>query len=50
MYGMIGMTIAVLTTLGVLGDADDRLTWILILAGLGLGGGIGAYTAQEASR
>ena len=44
-YGMIGMTIAVLTTLAQLGDYG-ALTLILILAGLGLGGAIGAYTAR----
>jgi H+-translocating NAD(P) transhydrogenase subunit beta len=46
-YGMIGMTIAVLTTLGQLGTLDSPLTWLLILAGLGIGGGIGAYTARQ---
>jgi NAD(P) transhydrogenase subunit beta len=46
-YGMIGMTIAVLTTLGQLGTLDSPLTWLLILAGLAVGGGIGAYTARQ---
>jgi NAD(P) transhydrogenase subunit beta len=46
-YGMVGMGIAVLTTLGQLGTLDSPLTWILILAGLGIGGGIGAYTARQ---
>jgi H+-translocating NAD(P) transhydrogenase subunit beta len=45
-YGMIGMTIAVLTSLGQLGDYD-ALTWFLILLGLGVGGGIGAYAARN---
>jgi NAD(P) transhydrogenase subunit beta len=44
--GMIGMTIAVLTTFGQLGEAGV-FTWFLILLGLGIGGGIGAYTARE---
>jgi NAD(P) transhydrogenase subunit beta len=47
LYGMIGMTIAVVTTLFQLGAADSVLTWLLIIAGLGLGGGIGAYTARR---
>jgi len=44
-YGMIGMTIAVLTTLGI--SHPEPLSWILILLGLGVGGAIGAYTAQR---
>src|SRR5437016_14410734 len=47
MLGMIGMAIAVLTTLGQIGDPDSLLTWILIIAGLGIGGGIGAYIARR---
>ncbi|MEM9027715.1 MAG: NAD(P)(+) transhydrogenase (Re/Si-specific) subunit beta [Pseudomonadota bacterium] len=46
-YGMLGMAIAVLTTLFQLGAPDDVLTWVLIIAALGLGGGIGAYIAQR---
>ena len=46
-YGMIGMAIAILTTLGQLGALNSPLTWLLILAGLGVGGGIGAYTARQ---
>src|SRR6201996_8164954 len=44
--GMIGMTIAVLTTLWV-GGVSDPLTWGLIIAGLAIGGGIGAVTARR---
>jgi H+-translocating NAD(P) transhydrogenase subunit beta len=44
--GMIGMAIAVLTTLTQLGDIDGGFTWFLILAGLGIGGAIGAYMAR----
>jgi NAD(P) transhydrogenase subunit beta len=47
MLGMIGMAIAVLTTLGQIGDPGSWLTWILIIAGLGIGGGIGAYIARR---
>jgi H+-translocating NAD(P) transhydrogenase subunit beta len=47
MFGMIGMTIAVLTTLGQIGAPDSVLTWILVIAGLGIGGGIGAYIARS---
>ena len=45
MFGMIGMTIAILTTLGV-ASPMSVWTWVLILLGLGIGGGIGAYTAK----
>ena len=47
MFGMAGMTIAVLTTLGQLDTLGSPLTWVLILAGLGIGGGIGAYIARS---
>jgi NAD(P) transhydrogenase subunit beta len=46
LYGMIGMAIAVVTTLFQLSAPGSILTWLLILAGLGIGGGIGAYTAR----
>src|SRR5215475_6360742 len=45
-YGMVGMTIAVLTTLAQLSDTS-ALTWILIIAGLGIGGSIGATIARR---
>ncbi|HRY06134.1 MAG TPA: NAD(P)(+) transhydrogenase (Re/Si-specific) subunit beta [Hyphomicrobiaceae bacterium] len=45
MFGMIGMTIAIVTTLGVASPMSFG-TWVLILLGLGIGGGIGAYTAK----
>ena len=47
MFGMLGMAIAVGTTLFQLGAPDDLLTQILILLGVGIGGGIGAYTARK---
>ncbi len=46
MYGMIGMTIAVLTTLFNLGE-HSFVTWLLIILGVGIGGSIGAYIAQR---
>jgi proton-translocating NAD(P)+ transhydrogenase subunit beta len=46
LYGMVGMTIGVLTTLAQLSDASF-LTWALILVGLGIGGGIGATIARR---
>ncbi len=46
-YSMIGMTIAVLTTLTHLGAPGSVLTWILIVGGLGIGGVIGAVTAKR---
>ena len=47
MLGMAGMTIAVLTTFGQIGDADSVFTWVLIVLGLAVGGGIGAYIARS---
>jgi NAD(P) transhydrogenase subunit beta len=45
-YGMVGMTIAILTTLAV-ANPSDNLSWGLILGGIGLGGGIGAVMARR---
>ena len=47
MLGMAGMAIAIATTLGQIGDPDSVFTWILIVAGLAIGGGIGAYIARS---
>src|SRR5579863_9757845 len=44
--GMIGMAIAILTTLAVAGP-NDWLSWVLIVAGLAIGGGVGAYLARN---
>jgi NAD(P) transhydrogenase subunit beta len=44
--GMIGMAIAVATTLWV-GGVSDPLTWGLIAGGILIGGGIGAITARR---
>src|ERR1700729_4208780 len=44
--GMIGMAIAILTTLAVAGP-NDPLSWVLIIGGLAIGGGIGAYLARN---
>src|SRR6201986_2222759 len=44
--GMIGMAIAVATTLWVSG-VNDPLTWGLIAGGIAIGGGIGAITARR---
>ncbi len=44
--GMIGMAIAIVTTLLVTGE-KDALTWGLIILGLAIGGGIGALTAKR---
>ena len=46
-YGMIGMAIAIATTLFQLGAPADPLTWGLIGGGLGLGALIGAATAKR---
>jgi NAD(P) transhydrogenase subunit beta len=45
-YGMIGMTVAVLTTLAVTG-ATSPLVWVLVIAGIAIGGSIGAYIAKN---
>jgi H+-translocating NAD(P) transhydrogenase subunit beta len=45
-FGMIGMAIAIVTTLLVTGPSDV-LSWVLIIAGIGIGGGIGAYMARN---
>ncbi len=44
--GMIGMAIAVATTLWVSG-VSDPMTWGLIVGGIVIGGGIGAITARR---
>ncbi|WP_035100112.1 NAD(P)(+) transhydrogenase (Re/Si-specific) subunit beta [Devosia sp. LC5] len=45
MLGMVGMGIAIVTTLAVAAPSD-WLSWLLIIGGLGIGGGIGAYMAR----
>jgi NAD(P) transhydrogenase subunit beta len=44
--GMIGMAIAIATTLWVAG-VTDPLTWGLVIGGLAIGGGIGAVMAKK---
>src|SRR5205085_6005416 len=44
--GMIGMTLAVVTTLWLAG-VRDTLTWGLIVGGIAIGGGIGAVLARR---
>jgi NAD(P) transhydrogenase subunit beta len=45
-YGMVGMAIAIVTTLLVAG-VSDWLSWLLIIGGLAIGGGIGAVLARQ---
>jgi NAD(P) transhydrogenase subunit beta len=45
-YGMIGMALAVVTTLAVVAPRQP-MTWLLIVGGLAIGGGIGAFTARR---
>ncbi len=45
-YGMIGMTIAVLTTLAIAAPTNP-LVWALIIGGIAIGGGIGAFAARR---
>jgi proton-translocating NAD(P)+ transhydrogenase subunit beta len=46
MFGMVGMAIAIVTTLAVAG-VSDPVSWALILAGMAIGGGIGAVMARK---
>jgi len=46
MFGMIGMAIAIATTLAI-AKPEQFETWLWIFAGLGLGGVIGAVTARR---
>ena len=46
LFGMIGMTIAVLTTLGSQPPADP-VAWGLVIGGIAVGGGIGAVIARR---
>lgn len=46
LFGMVGMGIAVVTTL-LVAAPSDWVSWLLIIGGLALGGGIGAYIARE---
>jgi NAD(P) transhydrogenase subunit beta len=45
-YGMIGMALAIVTTLAVVAPRGAE-TWLMIVGGLALGGGIGAFTARR---
>jgi NAD(P) transhydrogenase subunit beta len=45
-YGMAGMAIAVATTLGV-AKPETGLSWLLIVGGIAIGGGIGATIARR---
>src|SRR5208282_4905196 len=44
-YGMIGMAIAVLTTLA-LSPPSSSLAWLLVVLGVAIGGGVGAWRAR----
>ena len=44
-FGMIGMGIAIVTTLALAAPSDWQ-SWALIVGGLAIGGGIGAYMAR----
>ena len=45
-FGMIGMAIAVATTLAAHPPADG-LAWVLVILGIAIGGGIGAVIARR---
>jgi NAD(P) transhydrogenase subunit beta len=44
-FGMLGMAIAIVTTLWLVGP--DTTTWIIILGAIAIGGGIGAFIARS---
>ena len=44
-FGMIGMAIAVVTTLA-LSPPSDAVSWALIILAIAIGGGIGAWRAR----
>ena len=46
LYGMVGMGIAIVTTLA-LSPPSDLIGWVLVLAGIGIGGGVGAVVAKR---
>jgi H+-translocating NAD(P) transhydrogenase subunit beta len=46
LFGMLGMTIAVVTTLAAHPPAD-AMAWILVVAGMAIGGGAGAVIARR---
>ena len=46
LLGMVGMAIAIVTTLLITG-VSDWLSWVLIVCGIAIGGGIGAYLARN---
>ena len=46
LFAMVGMGIAVLTTLA-LSPPSDAVGWVLVIAGIGIGGGIGAVVARR---
>ncbi len=45
-YGMVGMAIAVLTTLAIAAPSNP-IVWLLIIAGIAIGGAIGAFAAKR---
>ncbi len=45
-YGMVGMTLAVLTTLAITAPTNPTV-WVLIIGGIAIGGGIGAVAANR---
>src|SRR2546429_2589525 len=47
LFGMIGMAIAVATTLAIHPPADG-IAWVLVILGIAIGGGIGAPIARRA--
>ena len=45
LYGMVGMGLAVLTTL-LLSPPSGFMSWLMVIVGIGLGGGFGAWRAK----
>ncbi len=45
-FGMVGMAIALVTTLAIAAPSSI-VSWLMIVAGIAIGGGIGAYVARS---
>ncbi len=46
LFGMVGMGIAILTTI-IISPPATAIGWLLLILGLAIGGGIGAYMANK---
>ena len=49
-FGMIGMAIAIVTTLALSRRRPASRGWLLVIFGIGIGGGFGALPRAQASK